>query len=148
MVEVYIVALATCRFTTNPPALGDVDLSPAQVVARSEVRWEMHSSTILTVLRYELWFFAGGLVLIVAYRLLTGGINVGGMFKEKGASQYSSARLQLLLVTLAGTIYYAALCYKCKVFVSVPNEFAAILGGSNGFYIVSKFFNLRTRHGS
>ena len=108
----------------------------------------MHYPIMSEILRYEVWGLVGGLALILAYRLLTGSINTAGMLNEKGTGQYSPARLQLFLFTLAGAVYYAGLCYQAKIFVKVPNEVIALLGGSNGFYVVSKFFNLRPGKGS
>lgn len=108
----------------------------------------MHSPILSAILRYEVWGLVGGLALIVAYRLLTGGINTGGMLNEKGTGSYSPARLQLFLFTLVGAVYYASLCYQSKTFVKVPSEVIAILGGSNGFYVVRKFFNLRPGKGN
>lgn len=107
----------------------------------------MHYPIVEAILRYEVWILAGGLALILVYRLLIGGINTRGMLNDKGTGQYSPARLQLFLFTLVGAVYYASVCYQSRCFVKVPSEVIAVLGGSNGFYVVRKFFNLRPGKG-
>ena len=102
----------------------------------------MAIARILTILRYELWFLAGGVALIAGFRLLTGGINTKGLLNDKVSGAYSPARLQLLLLTLGGAAYYASLCYQAKAFVTVPGPLVAALGGSNAFYVLNKFFAL------
>jgi hypothetical protein len=96
----------------------------------------------LVVLRYELWFFVGGLAIILSYRLLNGAINTGCLLTTKGPdSSYSPARLQLLLSTLGIAVYYAYRCYQLKGFAQVPTGIEAALGGSNVFYVVRKYLN-------
>jgi hypothetical protein len=96
----------------------------------------------LVILRYELWFFVGGLAIIISYRLLNGVINTDGLLTPKGlGGGYSPARLQLLLSTLGIAIYYAYRCYRLKAFAPVPTELGAALGGSNVFYVVRKYLN-------
>jgi hypothetical protein len=96
----------------------------------------------LTILHYELWLFVGGLALMISYRLLTRAINIDCLLhsKEPGGG-YSPARLQLLLFTLGGAVYYAYQCYHAHAFVSVPSQFTALLGGSNVLYVFRKFVN-------
>jgi hypothetical protein len=95
--------------------------------------------SVLAVLRYELWFFAGGLAVLVGYRLLTGTINTDCLLNSKTAGgSYSPSRLQLLLFTLVSAIYYAYLCYEKKEFVPVPSILQAALGGSNALYVLRK----------
>ena len=101
----------------------------------------------LTILRYEVWFFTGGLALIVGFRLLTGRVNIKGLLNDQSGAS-SPARLQLLLITLAGAVYYAALCYQKKTFAAVPDQLVAVLGGSNAFYVVRKFLGLPAVDGS
>jgi hypothetical protein len=99
--------------------------------------------SVLVVLRYELWFFAGGLAILVGYRLLTGAINSDCLLNSKTpGGSYSPARLQLLLFTLGSAIYYAYLCYQRKEFVPVPSAIQAALGGSNALYILRKAFDV------
>ena len=104
-------------------------------------------ASALTILRLEICLFTVGVVSILGFRLLTGGINTNGLLNDKINGAYSPARLQLLLFTLASAIYYAIQCYQAKASVSVP-ELAAILGGSNAFYVLRKFFALQPGAGS
>jgi hypothetical protein len=108
----------------------------------------MDIASIDAIVRYEIWFLAGGLALIVGFRLLTGGINTKGLLNDKVSGAYSPARLQLLLFTLGGAVYYASLCYHAKAFAPVPNQLAAALGGSNAFYVLRKFFAMRPGNGN
>ncbi len=102
----------------------------------------MEHVPVLVILRYELWFFVGGLAVIISYRLLNGAINTDRLLSTKGSDgSYSPARLQLLLSTLGIAIYYAYRCYQLKAFAPVPTELGAALGGSNAFYVVRKFLN-------
>ncbi|RSL15325.1 hypothetical protein EDE15_0810 [Edaphobacter aggregans] len=102
----------------------------------------MRHVPVLVVLRYELWFFVGGLAIIITYRLLNGVINTNYLLSTKGPDgSYSPARLQLFLSTLVIAIYYAYRCYQLKGFAPVPPELGAALGGSNVFYVVRKFLN-------
>ena len=84
---------------------------------------------VLSVLRYELGFLVGGLALIISYRLLAGTINVNGLLNSKTPPYgYSPARLQLLLFTLGGAIFYAYQCYEQKCFVPVPAQLDCTAG--------------------
>jgi hypothetical protein len=99
----------------------------------------------LVFLRYELWFFVGGLAIVISCRLLNGAINTGCLLnsKESGGG-YSPARLQLLLSTLGIAIYYAYRCYQSKRFADVPAGLETALGGSNAFYVIRKFLSEST----
>ena len=99
--------------------------------------------SVLVVLRYELWFFVGGLAILIGYRLLTRAINTDCLMNSKTAGGgYSPARLQLLLFTLGSAIYYAYLCYQAKAFATVPPAIQAALGGSNALYVLRKSFDV------
>lgn len=99
-----------------------------------------------TVLRYEMLFLLVGLIAIVTYRLLTGGININGLLLDKtGGRAFSPGRLQLLVVTLGIAIYYLSMVLENKEtgkFPDLPNEFLLALGGSHVFYIGGKVYGL------
>lgn len=102
----------------------------------------MEHILVLVILRYELWFFVGGLALIISYRLLTGAINIDCLLHSKApGGGYSPARLQLLLFTLGSAAYYAFQCYSSKKFADVPSQLETALGGSNALYVLRKFLN-------
>jgi hypothetical protein len=117
-----------------------IDLLMFFSVGNSRRKGDMDNVLLRVILRYELWSLVGGLAVIITYRLLTGGINTDCLLNEKSAGGgYSPARLQLLLFTLGGAIYYAYQCYHAKAFAPVPTQLGAALGGSNVLYVLRKF---------
>lgn len=100
-----------------------------------------------TFLQFELLLLLVGLALVVAYQILTGRINTKRMlFEKKGINQYSSARVQLLLFTLAGAFYYFFKVIDDPTrFPDVPQELLLILGGSNIIYLGGKSYSLLFR---
>jgi hypothetical protein len=103
-------------------------------------------NTLSTFLRYESWFLIVGLLLIVAYQLLTGRINTDGLLYEKGEkSQFSPGRLQLLVMTVGIAFYYFLQVLEQpepKKFPELPGTLLLILAGSNLFYLGSKLSSL------
>ena len=99
---------------------------------------------LITILRFEIWFFIGSLVLLVVYKMLTGKINTTGLLhdkKDKQTAGFSPARVQLLILTLFGAGYYLLLTvnngYPTE-FPEVPQELLALVGGSNLVYLGAK----------
>ena len=100
-------------------------------------------NTLSTVLRYEVFFALTALVVIIAYRLLTGQINTRGLLRDKvGGRAISPGRLQLLIVTLLIIIYYVMKVLETKKFPNMPQEFVLALGGSNLVFLGGKFYGL------
>jgi hypothetical protein len=113
------------------------------------------------VLSYEVWILFGGLGAIIAYRLLTGGIRMEGLLYDKSSTRsdttgkrapspgrFSPGRLQLLIVTIGGALYYLLLLMGSErrgEFPVVPKELLLALGGSHTFYLGGKLFPLLTR---
>lgn len=98
----------------------------------------------------EIWLFLVSLASIVFYLILTGKINIKGLLLEKSQSPtYSWQKVQLLVITLVGVVFYLV---EVKHSLSsgklpqVSEELLLILGGSNVFYLGSKFYSLLTRH--
>ncbi len=38
---------------------------------------------LITIVRFEIWFFIGSLALLVGYQMLTGKINMSGLLDDK-----------------------------------------------------------------
>ena len=92
--------------------------------------------------------FMGALLAIIAFKLLAGQINVRGLLADKESGAFSPGRLQLLIVTIGGGLFYF---YEIVgnagsgALPAVPIELLLIVGSSNVGYlggkIYSKFFN-------
>jgi hypothetical protein len=93
-------------------------------------------------LRLEIGVLLGSLLLVGVYQMLTGEINLHGLLTENGNSEVSSARVQLLVLTLAGALYYI---YKATIssggLPKIPPELLLFLGGSHIVYLGSKTFS-------
>ena len=100
--------------------------------------------TLSMVLRYEMLFLLIGLMVIVAYRLLTQKINVKGLLMDKtGGRAFSPGRLQMLIVTISIAAYYVLMVIEAKdagKFPDMPNEFLLALGGSHTIYLGGKLY--------
>ncbi len=91
--------------------------------------------------------FFGSLMAIVLFKLLAGSINLVGVFTDKETQAFSPGRLQLLLATFGGAIFYFSQIVSMEnrlAMPPVPPELLVIVGGSNLLYlggkIHSKFF--------
>ena len=103
--------------------------------------------TLVKFLDAEIWCLLGALVLIVGYQILTGKINTKNMLSEKdGTGGFSVGRVQLLVVTLTGALYFfVELGNNPGVFPQLPPELLAVLTGSHLFYLGNKALSLLTR---
>ena len=103
-------------------------------------------NALTTVLRYEIWILLSAIVAVVAYRLLTGAINMRGLLRDKMSERaVSPGRLQLLMTTVGGALYYLTLVLsntKPGEFPEIPKELLLALGGSHAFYLAGKFSSL------
>jgi hypothetical protein len=114
----------------------------------------MSDSPLAWYVALEVVLFLGGFAAIIAYRLLTGGINTRYLFYGKrndGTRYFSPERVQLLVFTL-GT----AIMYLLKVANSVkagtppaqlqlpdiPTVTLAMLGGSHAIFLGGKAYNM------
>lgn len=101
---------------------------------------------LATVLRCEIWALLIGLASIIAYQLLTGRINTRGLLRDKmNGRAFSPSRLQLLMATAAGALYYVLLIFaneKPGEFPEVPRALLVLLGGSHAFYLGGKLTGL------
>ena len=99
-------------------------------------------NTISTALAYEIWILLVALASVVSYQLLTGGINMRGLLRDKMSGRaLSPGRLQLLVSTVSGALYYLMLVFgnqEAGEFPPVPNEIILALAGSHAFYLGGK----------
>lgn len=103
-------------------------------------------NALTTVLRYEIWIFLTVLAALVAYQLLTGRINTRGLLRDKmSGREFSPGRLQLLMATVGGALYYVLLIFaneKPGEFPEVPSSLLLLVGGSHAFYLGGKVSSL------
>ena len=93
-------------------------------------------------IRYEIWFLLGSFVLVVAYQLLTGRINTKGLLLDKKVRSLSPGRIQLLMFTLVGALYYLLqVLENPTAFPDISYYLPLILGGSNLFYLGGKSYS-------
>jgi len=84
------------------------------------------------------------LAIVVLIGLLTGSIRSAGLLSirtRSGASVVSPMRVQLLLVSLAGAVYYAQLVILTHDPTRMPDPptiWLSALGASNGVYVLGR----------
>jgi hypothetical protein len=104
---------------------------------------------LTTVLRYEIWIFLTVLAAVIVYQLSTGRINTRGLLRDKMKGRgFSPSRLQLLMATMAGALYYLLLIFaneKPGEFPEVPRELVMLVGGSHVFFLGGKLSALLTQ---
>ena len=96
---------------------------------------------LVPIIRLEIWLILGGLALIVSYQMLTGRINMSGLFDDKVTRGLSPGRVQLLVLTLAGAGYYLLLVAQQPPdgsFPPVPEAIWLLAGGGNLVYLAGK----------
>ncbi len=98
---------------------------------------------LLDVAEFELKAFLGVSIVLVGYRVLTGGVNTKGLLAHKETGAFSPARLQLLLFSLiAAGAYLSSLMEAAAAgryaFPEVPQELLLALGGSQALYLGAK----------
>ncbi len=97
--------------------------------------------TLVRFAQFEIWFLLGGLALLVGYQMLTGKINMSGLFDDKVTRGLSPGRVQLLVLTLAGAGYYLLLVAQQPPDGSLPpfpEDVLLLVGGSNLVYLGAK----------
>lgn len=93
------------------------------------------------VARLEAYVLLGGFALVVAYKLLTGRINMAGIFSDKVTREPSPGRVQMLFFTVVGAGYYLMLVLEQASSGSLPDvpmELLLLVGGSQLFYLGAK----------
>lgn len=100
---------------------------------------------LITFIGFEIRGLLLGLMLLVAYQLLTGKINAKEMLFDKETNNISPGRVQLLLFTLTGAIYYLSQVASNQnpgQLPHVPEELLWVLAGSNTVYLGGKTSSL------
>jgi hypothetical protein len=102
-------------------------------------------STLLTFVRYEMFFMLGGLILIIGFRMVTGRINTAGLLRDKISRKMSAGRLQMLIATLIIAVYYVVMVLQTKELPALPREYLLALGGSHLLYLGGKTYGMLAR---
>ena len=98
---------------------------------------------LTTFIDLEVRFFLVGLLLVVAYQILTGRINMRGVFSDSISSGFSPGRVQLLVLALVGALYYFLKVARDPAkFPDVPAGLLLIMGGSSSIYLGGKIRSL------
>lgn len=99
---------------------------------------------IQVAIRYAVLGWLLTLLVLVAVRLLNGGISLRGLLHEKppaGLGAVSGARVQLLLATIAAAATYITDTLAASPADGLPEigtAWLGVLGASNGIHIVAK----------
>jgi hypothetical protein len=94
-----------------------------------------------TIISFEIFGFLVAAGAIVAWRLLTGGINTHGLFDTGPQGTFSPARVQVLLTTLGGAGWYLGLVMSNQDqshMPDVPNALLLLMGASHVTYLAAK----------
>lgn len=97
------------------------------------------------IIWFEVILFLGGLAAIIAYRLLTGGINTQYLLygtQKDGTRYFSPARVQLLLFTLWTAMSYVTEVAETRKLADIPIKTLALLGGSQAIYLGGKAYSM------
>jgi hypothetical protein len=94
--------------------------------------------TLINFILLELWIALGSLAAVVAYRLLTGRINIRGLLNDKSTGKIDPGRVQLLVTTLMVAAAYLA---PPGGFADIRTQVGvgSLLGASNFFYLIQKY---------
>jgi hypothetical protein len=86
--------------------------------------------------------FLVGIILVICYQLLTGRINTRKMLFDKNTGAMSPGRIQLLVLTLAGAVYFAirlnAVDHATGIMPRIPKVLVLLAVGSHATYLGGK----------
>jgi hypothetical protein len=102
---------------------------------------QMKFMPVTTILHYEGWGFICVIGAMVAYRMLTRQIDIGGIFGNKdGSPGASPERIQLFLATLSlGATYLGEVAKTTSAKMpDVSKEWLVVFGASSGLYVSVK----------
>lgn len=87
------------------------------------------------------WFL--GLVGLVGWAMASGRLPMRSMLAPRPGESDGVDRLQLFAAVLFGLVYYLVICLKAPrealAMPDVPDQLLWALGGSQGFYLLTKF---------
>jgi hypothetical protein len=99
--------------------------------------------------RWEMIVLIGGLMIVVACKVLGGGIALGGLLTvskrptlgETPAPEFSPARAQMLMATVLAAMYYLIQVINnpsANSLPDAPSPLVGVLGGSHAIYLGGK----------
>ncbi len=95
--------------------------------------------TLETVISLEAMVLLGALAALLGYWMLIGKINVQGLLSDKSDGSLSPGRVQLLILTLSGALFYLGqVFHDPSRLPNVPPELLLIIGGSHVVYLGGK----------
>jgi hypothetical protein len=98
-------------------------------------------NVLASVMLIEMWLFLGCMTLVIILQLLNGSIATRGLLSDKSTHEFSPARLQLLVATLFGALFYLFKALDPSSMgrlPEIPEEVMLLLGGSNILYLGAK----------
>ncbi len=104
---------------------------------------------LVTAVRWEMIILLGGLMGVVVYKLLTGGMNLSGLLEVKGGvddETFSPARSQMLMATVLAAMYYLLQVINNPSSTSIPDvptPLVGVLAGSHAIYLGGKVQSLK-----
>lgn len=99
---------------------------------------------LLTTARFEGEVLIGGLFVVVAYKLFTGGIDLSGLLMAKDAKgnlSFSPGRAQMLMATVLTALYYVIQVMENPShggLPPLPGALVGVVGGSQAIYLLGK----------
>jgi len=95
-------------------------------------------NSLVQIAHWEGLILLAGIFGIVFWRILTGGISLGGLLLTHD-DKFSPGRAQLLVFTMMFAVRYVLQVVKNPTaFPDMPAEWIAILGGSHAVYLGGK----------
>jgi hypothetical protein len=95
---------------------------------------------LVTAVRWEMYILLGGLMVVVVYKLFTGGIDLSGLLTD-AKGRFSPGRAQMLMATVLTAVYYLIQVTENPSTDSLPPlpaTLVGILGGSHAIYLGGK----------
>jgi hypothetical protein len=112
------------------------------------IQVDLHSDLIYLnrFIQFEVWFFIFSLLTIVFYLIIATKINTKRLlFDNKRTRSYSWGKVQVLIFTLLGVLYYIIEIihnFPSGDLPELPLAFLLILGASNAVYLGIKLYAL------
>jgi hypothetical protein len=110
--------------------------------------------TVGVVLESGLLAWLAALILLIAFRLMTGEIRLDGLLSHSAdTSSGLPERMTVAVATLGYALYYAGTALHTPLdamhpsLPDVPDSILTVLFGINGLYLTSKIANLRANSG-